>query len=583
MPDNQSNFDTPFINAHTHTFNKHHVPDHLAKKVLPNPLYKWITTPVILSIITWIKNLNKEDYSYTGRTKKFRSVLKRKFWTQDLGFFYMIYVLGTWVVFGYYFLFLIEPIISDSWLFGWLCRGYKIWFKFMPFLGNLGSIILVISFILIFPHIGRSIRKYIWNRIEKEIGERKFSLYLRYLNLAKHADKSLSGGQARIFNNLKRQYPRNSKFIVLPMDMEYMGAGPVPVSFPDQMDEILRLKSNNKDICYPFIFVDPRRIAEHGKAFINFNTSDPDNIILEDCQLKTYLDGGCAGIKIYPALGYYVFDKHLLPLWLYCAQNDIPITTHCSIGPIFYRGKLTDINEKFYYHPILEEVYEKDSYSMDETNGKLRFHQLKNKWFQINFTHPLNYLCLLHEPLLIKVIKKYDDQGDLKSLYGLENGQLTRNLNNLKINLAHYGSAEMWDRFLSRDSYIYSNKIIQDPKKGLDLKKNIEQPGKLYAYWHYVDWFSIITTMMLQFKNVYADVSYTSHDLKYLSLLSEILDIPQVANKVLFGTDFYVVSNHKTEKQFWIDMQNNLGKTKWDAIARDNPTKFLTSKLKGSI
>ena len=89
--------------------------------------------------------------------------------------------------------------------------------------------------------------------------------------------------------------------------------------------------------------------------------------------------------------------------------------------------------------------------------------------------------------------------------------------------------------------------------------------------------------MMIEFENLYTDVSYTSHDLKYLNLLSEILDNPNIANRVLYGTDFYVVSNHKTEKQYWIDMQNMLGANKWRQIAKLNPTTFLTSKLPGSI
>ena len=156
-------------------------------------------------------------------------------------------------------------------------------------------------------------------------------------------------------------------------------------------------------------------------------------------------------------------------------------------------------------------------------------------------------------------------------------------MSHLKINLAHYGSAEQWDKFLSQDRYKEANFILNDPKDGLNLKTRIENHAKLYSLWHYVDWFSIISSMLLNFKNVYADISYTSHDLKYLNLLSEILDNPKISERVLFGTDFYVVSNHKTEKQYWIDMQNSLGVKKWNLIAQQNPTEFLTSKLPGSL
>ena len=83
--------------------------------------------------------------------------------------------------------------------------------------------------------------------------------------------------------------------------------------------------------------------------------------------------------------------------------------------------------------------------------------------------------------------------------------------------------------------------------------------------------------MIVNYDNIYADVSYTSHDLKYLNLLSEALDNKKIAKKVLFGTDFYVVSNHKSEKQYWIDMQNSLGIEKWKKIADENPRQFLNS------
>ena len=162
-------------------------------------------------------------------------------------------------------------------------------------------------------------------------------------------------------------------------------------------------KQQNKDILLPFVFVDPRRIREHGKSFLNLNTNDPKNIKLEKCQIKDYIDGGCAGIKIYPALGYYPFDVDLLALWLYCQQENIPITTHCSIGPVFYRGDLQDLGEHYDLHPIFDEVYEKEDdqdpegieededvpiisegKEQKEVTGQLRFHELKNKDFQKN-------------------------------------------------------------------------------------------------------------------------------------------------------------------------------------------------------
>jgi predicted TIM-barrel fold metal-dependent hydrolase len=357
--------------------------------------------------------------------------------------------------------------------------------------------------------------------------------------------------------------------------MEYMGAGSVPVSFEKQIDEVLRLKKNNPDTCFPFVFVDPRRIRdqEKDKTFLKFKTQNPDALELDECLLKEYLDGGCCGIKIYPALGYYPFDKSLLPLWLYCAQNDIPITTHCSVGPIFYRGNLKDLGPNYDLHPIFEEVYDNDE-EKKPIIIPLRLAQIKNKDFQRNFTHPLNYLCLIHKSLLVKVIEHFDDSNDLKELFGYKDGNIERDLGKLKINLAHYGSAEQMERFLKKDRYDESNFIINRPE-ALDLKTRIDNLSDLYQFWHYVDWFSIISSMMKEFENIYTDVSYTAHESEYLNLISEIMNDDDIGDRILFGTDFYVVSNHKTEKEFWIDMRNRLEDEKWKKMSLDNPKRFL--------
>ncbi len=571
-------FNKPFTNVHTHTFTKEHTPKYIAKQVLPWPFYKWLGTGYAVNKIKGYLDRNKFDFTYAGRNKKHEAYRRKKFRTQTaFKIVYFLYLAVVWFIFSYYLLELILPWLDNTWL-GWVFGKYIDWVSpIMPDLGNSWNSVLLLSFmILLFGTVRRALKNYIVNRIKKAVGKERLEFLLRYINIVRYAGRDR---QATVFNDLEQQYPVGTKFVVLPMDMEYMGAGEVESPYPEQMNDLLTLKENNESTCYPFVFVDPRRIQEHGEVFLNLNTSNPDKIVLEDCQVKEYLDGGCCGIKIYPALGYYPFDKNLLALWLYCSQNDIPITTHCSIGPVFYRGKLIDLGKDYDVHPIFDEVYEKNNKTKEEIIGQLRFHELKNKEFQKNFTHPLNYLCLLHKPLLNKVVETFDKDGDLKTLFGYENGMIIRDLSQLKVNLAHYGSADMWDRFLSQDRYSEANAIIKDPKDGLDLKKNIERRSKRYQYWHYVDWFSIISTMMMQFDNLYTDISYTSHDLNYLALLSEILDNPKIAQRVLFGTDFYVVSNHKTEKQFWIDMQNTLGMEKWDLLANVNPTRFLKSKI----
>lgn len=574
----------PFINSHAHIFTNFYVPKYLAKKILPWPFYTFLKTGPALRMINSYIDRKNDRYTDDDKNKRWRRYKTKKFFatTPGINYIYYAFLFVVWVIFGYYLWGLIEPLLKGS-LVHKMIEGYIItWMDtFMPNLNGKWNTIGLLLFVLVaFRNIRNGLRKYLWSQVKKMLGKDTVEFLLRYVNIVLFSRRKW---QANIFNALEQQYPPKSKFVVLPMDMEFMEAGPVEKNYDEQMEEILRLKSNNKSTAYPFIFVDPRRIRAQSKQdpFLSFNTSNPNKIELNECKVKTWLEGECAGIKIYPALGYYVFDKDLLTLWLYCVQNDIPVTTHCSIGPIFYRGKLSKIDKNYDLHPIFKEKYD------DDKNGKpiiggMRLQEIKNKNFQKFFTHPMNYVCLLHKPLLIQVLEHYNDKG-LKELFGYEDGDIKRDLSLLKINLAHYGSGPQWSKFLRQDRYREANEIIQKPRLGLGIKGRVDNLFQLYALWNYIDWFSIISSMILEFENVYSDVSYTSHDLSYLNLLSEILDNPKIQDRVLYGTDFYVVSNHKTEKQYWIDMQNSLGEEKWQKIANTNPTQFLTSKLPGTI
>ena len=427
MSDSSTKEDIHIINSHTHIFTKENTPGYLAKQILPWPFYKWLATGFVLKFIKNYLNRNQHEYSYTGRNKKWKAYKRRKFWTKTPGIMalYNIFLTLVWVVFGYYLLNLIKPFVEDTLLLGWLAElSSNLLDPIMPNLrSNWNTIFLLLIIVLAFKNVRRTIKKYLWAQIKKALGRDRVEFLLRYINIVRFSNKEK---QASVFNDLRQQYPEHSKFVILPMDMEHMDAGTVEESYPDQMSEILCLKKNHPDSAYPFIFIDPRRIASQDPKtpFLKFNTSNPDAIELEDCLVKTYIDGNCAGIKIYPALGYYVFDKELLPLWLYCVQNDIPITTHCSVGPIYYRGNLKDLGKDYDLHPIFKEVYEnieteegtKTQEEVENNNadkemiiGALRMRELKNKDFQKNFTQPLNYVCLLHKPLLVKLLEHYDE------------------------------------------------------------------------------------------------------------------------------------------------------------------------------
>lgn len=563
------------INTHTHIFTKAHTPRHLAKKFLPWPFYKWLGTD---RVVGWLENYYASDpnfFTYEARNRRW-STYRRKIAIQRNPLLIFLNNLGKlliWAVFTYYLLQWLRPAIGNTYLGKWLysfIRWSGIETYAYDFDNRWNLFFFICTLLLLFGYIRRRLWKLIKGRLLKMLGKDRVELLMRYLNIIRYSDYE---GMGTTFSKLKQQYPPKSKFVVLPMDMAYMEAGPIPHSYDQQMQDLLTIKKNKPDSFYPFVFVDPRRIAQQKASdpFCVFDTSNPEKLVLKPCALQRYLKGGCIGIKIYPALGYYPFDKELLPLWLYCAQNELPITTHCSVGPIFYRGAKKKTWDR---HPILEEII---SGSKNEGNlvlEKMRLLQLKNKDFQANFTHPLNYACLVHEPLLKKVLDVYNDP-ELNTLFGYKNGKLARNLDSLKVNLAHYGGAENWDRFLEKDRQQEANELLYDPTRGLGLKEELSNLTNLYKFWHYVDWFSLISSMLLEFDNIYADVSYTVHDNQYLNLLSEVMQHPKLQQRLLFGTDFYVVSNHKTEKQFWIDMQHSLSEESWKLLAHTNPRQFL--------
>ena len=571
MP-NPTNTETDSVfNIHTHVFTKDHVPKYLAKKFIVWPFYMVLGIDFVIQIISWFRR--KRKFTYTARNKRWTLYQLRMFFVRNplFNFFYTLFKWATSFIFAYYFLIWIRPLLDTTTLGRWIYPLMDTYLDFMPLVEpGWNQFLLLLLLAILFGHLRNSVTKLAKGRLKRLVGKQRLELLLRYLKII---DFSKNGKMGYIYKNLKQQYPPGSKFVVLPMDMEFMAAGQVAEPYLVQMDELMKLKSNNKESLHPFVFVDPRRIEtqDPNTPFFDYDGSNPEKIELNPCKLKEYLEGGACGIKIYPALGYYPFDKNLLSLWLFCAQNDIPITTHCSVGPIFYRGKKKKAWDR---HPVFEEVI---SGSLDKGTAvleRLRLIQVHNKDFQANFTHPLNYCCLLMPHFLKQLLDDYADER-LNKLFGYANGSLERNLKTLKINLAHYGGAEHWDTFLERERYHTTNEVVFGPAVALNLQNELKQPGNFYQHWHYSDWFSLISSMLIEFDNVYSDISYTSHDNQYLNLLSEIMNHRKINERVLFGTDFYVVSNHKTEKAFWIDMRNQLAPEKWQKLAQENPNRFV--------
>lgn len=587
---NENGEQQPIINCHTHIFTKDHVPPYLAKTIIPAPLYRLVNLNFFFRIFHWWYSNKgpaglrfKPWYKrWARRLYRIRMFLARHYvW----GALYMLAgILVTAQVFFSIWNWAGHPSEKDNtwierkinWLYNWLCDHHLLWYGNCLWL----KLLFILLLIVFFPS-GRSFiifcLKKMYSFLGKLPGKQTKEMFKRYLTIGRF---TFQKGQGTVLGELERQYPQGTGFIILPMDMEYMDAGKVKEGYRQQMEKIAGLKAELKDSkpkhhIYPFVFADPRRIAKE-EDYFRFTAAE-GKVELQDCFIKTYIeDYRFSGFKIYPALGYYPFDELLLALWKYAADNGIPVLTHCVRGPMYFRGAK---KKEWDFHPIFEQAMG------DKNYDPLLLPEKKNTDFSANFTHPMNFLCLLEEELLRKWIHKiisYTPGSPLKQIFGYtnENTRLKYDLRNLKICFGHYGGDDEWKRYFEQDRYGFSNQLTIHPYSGIDFlltEKNELSPGKPEQLWKYADWYSLISSMMLQYPDVYADISFILHnDTLILPLLKQTLQNHELRKKVLYGTDFYVVRNLKSDKQMLADMTGGLDEADFDQIARINPAKFLS-------
>ncbi len=587
----------PIINSHAHVFTGDYVPPYLAKTYLPPVLYHMVSLKFVIKCLRW----------YYGKVKplKFKNNYKwfKRMMYQCEMFFKRYYVLGALKLLIELYL-IVAVFFYVGKLFIDLEYQYQGFFKkliqkALVFLNDCGFIITVpntffkIVFFLLILTFFKSIRNLVFALLRQfKIlpGKHITALFYRYVQIGLFSKYKKQSG---IYAKLKRQYPKDTHFVGLPMDMEFMDAGDLSGGFNirTQMEGLAAIKQKHKDTFHPFIFADPRRITSDPNYF-KYTVDKDHNVILDkDCLVKQWLDAGFSGIKIYPALGYYPFDEVLLPLWKYCSDHNIPIMSHCIKGTIFYRGKKKN---EWDTHPIFTEGKLKDKASVEieldiesdyiehDAYNQLYLNEVKNIDFCNNFTNPLNYLCLLDEKLLYKVIKEAKDPKTLEALFPCDDKNETvikgKGLSKLKLCFAHFGGDDQWKRFLESDRDNYTSQLLLRPKEGIDFfnnSKGLPSPGKLAYIWKYVDWYTIICSIMLQYDNVYADISYILHDEIILPLLKQTLSNRELNTKVLYGSDFYVVRNHKSDKAILADMRAGLTEAEFDQIARENPRVYL--------
>jgi predicted TIM-barrel fold metal-dependent hydrolase len=371
--------------------------------------------------------------------------------------------------------------------------------------------------------------------------------FKRFRTIGRYATYSKSG-QRKVFDLLEKTYDTNTKFVVLPMDMDYMEAGEPIANYMQQLEELLKVRSNNKDQLLPFVFADPRRIVD---PKINVNGFSYQSYIKRNLSKQNF-----HGIKMYPALGYFPFDKDLIETYKFAQEHQIPITTHCIEGTVFFRGKK---KKEWNQHPILKYTKKKE-----EGPIPIPLPQTKNYDFTTNFSHPLNYHCLLDKDLL-------------SSYLGVET-----DLSKLKICLAHFGGTKEWLRYTEDNWNNYNNNISHSSKENyLNSKiKNTLNHGSTRTIWWNASWLSVIYDLMIKYEGVYTDISFIIFNEDLFPLLKYLLQDEKVKDKILFGTDYYVVAQKNTEKALFQNLRSYIGEDLFYMISHTNAKRFLSTSFK---
>ena len=130
--------------------------------------------------------------------------------------------------------------------------------------------------------------------------------------------------QELIFADLLKNYPPDARFVVLTLDMDFMGAGTPERNYLTQLHEVADLKRKYPSTLLPFLSIDPRRLS--GESLVDF-------------AARYIEDRGFHGLKMYTPLGFYPFDERLDALYKWASEKRLPILYHChKQGGVYYKG-----------------------------------------------------------------------------------------------------------------------------------------------------------------------------------------------------------------------------------------------------
>jgi uncharacterized protein len=334
--------------------------------------------------------------------------------------------------------------------------------------------------------------------------------------------------QADVFDLLRESYTFGPMaYVALTLNMDHMGAGTALLNYQSQLAEVRQLKLSYLNELIPFISVDPR-------------AGSPDDVLN---TVKLHCERyGFGGIKLYPPLGFYPFDPRLEKIYAYAEQFQIPVLSHTSQGGIFYQGDELSLDQtqpmtfgytrarRIHLDGSVENQYLDFSEEVKKTRrflGKTWGKGKRNEEFKLNFADPINYLLVLQR------------------------------FPQLKLCMAHFGGDGQIEKF------------VEKPEERTSTSRN----------WHHV-----VCEILKKYPNTYADISYALWQSKIWERLRQCINGPlqdgsDISKQILFGTDYFMTIQEKTEVRLVNDFRATLSRDEFNRIAVENPSKFLSTHI----
>ncbi len=215
------------------------------------------------------------------------------------------------------------------------------------------------------------------------------------LNTMKDAGKI--GNVQDMFYEWSKHYPKDTKFVVLAMNMWHMGAGKCRRSYLDYLLKLNRLKEEDSRVL-PFYAIDAR-----------------------DSNLDRYFDEfvikrNWPGVKAYPPLGTFPQDQRYDKIYSALAALNKPLISHCTYSnPVHYQGPKRNLKVLLAMAHDISLAYDKKLSRKENCN---KFTDPRN-WGIVSMKHPELRIGLGHMGGSDAIIEWAENPLDKSNQFGI--------------------------------------------------------------------------------------------------------------------------------------------------------------------